>query len=207
MQTVDCLILMLGRYYTDPSGTFWQCNAKAIGSGSEGADSSLQEQYNKVDALILLPDVSIFFVIVCVESGLNGACDNAGLDPSRSWNNSSFYLEASDGGEGTIAIMLKVHPFQCRLFSHSHTDYENFSMIVWSGYREQCWYCEGWSELSSLLSCWGWECYRSPVSCQPYDSRLTCMFSLITFIRQIFCPPWNLLFLLSSGGGGIQRNG
>ncbi|GMH11530.1 hypothetical protein Nepgr_013371 [Nepenthes gracilis] len=33
-------------YYTDPSGTFWQCNAKAIGSGSEGADSSLQEQYN-----------------------------------------------------------------------------------------------------------------------------------------------------------------
>nr|XP_034570009.1 proteasome subunit alpha type-5-like [Setaria viridis] len=34
-------------YYTDPSGTFLQCNAKAIGSGSEGADSSLQEQYNK----------------------------------------------------------------------------------------------------------------------------------------------------------------
>ncbi|XP_066358435.1 proteasome subunit alpha type-5-like isoform X2 [Miscanthus floridulus] len=34
-------------YYTDPSGTYWQCNAKAIGSGSEGADSSLQEQYNK----------------------------------------------------------------------------------------------------------------------------------------------------------------
>ncbi|KAK7357856.1 hypothetical protein VNO80_17153 [Phaseolus coccineus] len=34
-------------YYTDPSGTFWQCNGKAIGSGSEGADSSLQEQFNK----------------------------------------------------------------------------------------------------------------------------------------------------------------
>ncbi|KAJ1696736.1 Proteasome subunit alpha type [Rhynchospora pubera] len=34
-------------YYTDPSGTFWQCNAKAIGSGSEGADTSLQEQFNK----------------------------------------------------------------------------------------------------------------------------------------------------------------
>ncbi|KAJ8491325.1 hypothetical protein OPV22_013046 [Ensete ventricosum] len=27
--------------------TFWQCNAKAIGSGSEGTDSSLQKQYNK----------------------------------------------------------------------------------------------------------------------------------------------------------------
>ncbi|GJY23173.1 proteasome subunit alpha type-5, partial [Tanacetum coccineum] len=38
---------ILFRYYTDPSGTFWQCNGKPIGSGSEGADSSLQEQYNK----------------------------------------------------------------------------------------------------------------------------------------------------------------
>nr|KAJ0198877.1 hypothetical protein LSAT_V11C600300770 [Lactuca sativa] len=34
-------------YYKDPSGTFWQCNGKAIGSGSEGVDSSLQEQYSK----------------------------------------------------------------------------------------------------------------------------------------------------------------
>ena len=40
--------LMKCGYYTDPSGTFWQCNAKAIGLGSEGADSSLQEQYRKV---------------------------------------------------------------------------------------------------------------------------------------------------------------
>jgi len=52
--TADVLLRVHGlpfvccRYYTDPSGTFWQCNAKAIGSGSEGADSSLQEQYNKV---------------------------------------------------------------------------------------------------------------------------------------------------------------
>ncbi|CAN6172134.1 unnamed protein product, partial [Urochloa humidicola] len=35
-------------YYTDPSGTFWECSAKAIESGSEGADRSLQEQCNKV---------------------------------------------------------------------------------------------------------------------------------------------------------------
>ncbi|XP_074556826.1 uncharacterized protein LOC141812717 [Curcuma longa] len=35
-------------YYTDPYGTFWQYNAKVIGSGSEGADSYVQEQYNKV---------------------------------------------------------------------------------------------------------------------------------------------------------------
>jgi 20S proteasome subunit alpha 5 len=34
-------------YHTDPSGTFVKYEAKAIGSGSEGAQSSLQEHYNK----------------------------------------------------------------------------------------------------------------------------------------------------------------
>lgn len=51
--------VVICRYYTDPSGTFWQCNAKAIGSGSEGADSSLQEQYNKV---IVVLDVGCFLI-------------------------------------------------------------------------------------------------------------------------------------------------
>lgn len=48
VETCTHCFMIMYRYYTDPSGTFWQCNAKAIGSGSEGADSSLQEQYNKV---------------------------------------------------------------------------------------------------------------------------------------------------------------
>ncbi|OAE30541.1 hypothetical protein AXG93_977s1270 [Marchantia polymorpha subsp. ruderalis] len=34
-------------YHTDPSGSSWACDAKAIGSGSEGANSSLQEHYHK----------------------------------------------------------------------------------------------------------------------------------------------------------------
>ncbi|GAV88529.1 Proteasome domain-containing protein, partial [Cephalotus follicularis] len=40
-------------YYTDPSSTFWQCNGKAIGSGSEGADSSLQEQCNEGNMFLI----------------------------------------------------------------------------------------------------------------------------------------------------------
>ncbi|XP_064085253.1 proteasome subunit alpha type-5-like [Macrobrachium nipponense] len=35
-------------YHMDPSGTFLQFGAKAIGSGSEGAQQSLQESYHKV---------------------------------------------------------------------------------------------------------------------------------------------------------------
>nr|XP_054750237.1 proteasome subunit alpha type-5-like [Lytechinus pictus] len=34
-------------YHMDPSGTFLQFDAKAIGSGSEGAQSQLQEIYHK----------------------------------------------------------------------------------------------------------------------------------------------------------------
>ncbi|TPX45467.1 hypothetical protein SeMB42_g03700 [Synchytrium endobioticum] len=34
-------------YHADPSGTFTRHDAKAIGSGSEGAQTELQEQYNK----------------------------------------------------------------------------------------------------------------------------------------------------------------
>jgi len=34
-------------YHADPSGTFIRYSAKAIGSGSEGAQTALQEGYNK----------------------------------------------------------------------------------------------------------------------------------------------------------------
>ena len=34
-------------YHTDPSGAYSRYAAKAIGSGSESAQSTLQEQYNK----------------------------------------------------------------------------------------------------------------------------------------------------------------
>ena len=32
-------------FSTDPSGTYSKCNAMAIGSGSEGAQTALQEEY------------------------------------------------------------------------------------------------------------------------------------------------------------------
>lgn len=41
------LSLYLCRFHTDPSGTFVQFKAKAIGSGSEGAQTALQEAYRE----------------------------------------------------------------------------------------------------------------------------------------------------------------
>ena len=37
-----------GRYHAEPSGTFYRYDAKAIGSGSEGAQAELQQEYFKV---------------------------------------------------------------------------------------------------------------------------------------------------------------
>ena len=39
---IDC------RYHAEPSGTFYRYDAKAIGSGSEGAQAELQNEYFKV---------------------------------------------------------------------------------------------------------------------------------------------------------------
>ncbi|CAG8755366.1 4730_t:CDS:2, partial [Acaulospora colombiana] len=39
--------LLKNRFHADPSGTFMQYDAKAIGSGSEGAQTELQEEYHK----------------------------------------------------------------------------------------------------------------------------------------------------------------
>jgi 20S proteasome subunit alpha 5 len=35
-------------YHAEPSGTFYRYDAKAIGSGSEGAQAELQNEFHKV---------------------------------------------------------------------------------------------------------------------------------------------------------------
>lgn len=47
-------------FHLDPSGTYVQYNAKAIGSGSEGAQQTLQEKYHKVSSQI----VEILLIII-----------------------------------------------------------------------------------------------------------------------------------------------
>ena len=43
MQSAKVMLLaLMSRFHTDPSGTFVTYEAKAIGSGSEGAQTSLQ---------------------------------------------------------------------------------------------------------------------------------------------------------------------
>ncbi len=41
----DSLRVQICRFSTDPSGKYLRCKAHAIGSGSEGAETTLLEQY------------------------------------------------------------------------------------------------------------------------------------------------------------------
>ena len=59
------------RWHLDPSGTYTLYDAKAIGSGSEGAQTSLQEVYHKVKDYVcsrvadrLLSWLILYFIIV-----------------------------------------------------------------------------------------------------------------------------------------------
>lgn len=45
------------RYHADPSGTFVRYDAKAIGSGSEGAQGELQDKYKKVGVVESIPSM------------------------------------------------------------------------------------------------------------------------------------------------------
>ena len=42
-------------YHAEPSGTFYRYDAKAIGSGSEGAQAELQNEYHRVGAILSFP--------------------------------------------------------------------------------------------------------------------------------------------------------
>lgn len=53
------------RYHMDPSGTFVQCDARAIGSASEGAQSSLQEVYHKVSSAHLYSNRKLTMLLNC----------------------------------------------------------------------------------------------------------------------------------------------
>ncbi|CAI2169236.1 19492_t:CDS:2 [Funneliformis geosporum] len=58
-------------FHADPSGTFMQYDAKAIGSGSEGAQTELQEEYHKSLTLVDAETLSLKVLKQVMEEKLN----------------------------------------------------------------------------------------------------------------------------------------
>ena len=58
-------------YFSDPSGTYLQYKAKAIGAGSEGAQSTLQEKYNDELTLKQAEDLAVEILKQIMEEKVN----------------------------------------------------------------------------------------------------------------------------------------
>ncbi|KAG9353058.1 hypothetical protein JZ751_017634 [Albula glossodonta] len=75
------------RYHMDPSGTFVQCDARAIGSASEGAQSSLQEVYHKSMTLKDAIKSSLTILKQVMEEKLNATnIELATIEPGKTFH-------------------------------------------------------------------------------------------------------------------------
>jgi len=64
-------ILFNQSFHTDPSGTFVSYSAKAIGSGSEGAETELQEEYHSGMTLVEAETLALKVLKQVMEEKLN----------------------------------------------------------------------------------------------------------------------------------------
>ncbi len=58
-------------YFSDPSGTYFQYKAKAIGAGSEGAQITLQEKYTETMTLHQAEDLALEILKQVMEDKIN----------------------------------------------------------------------------------------------------------------------------------------
>ncbi|TRY94891.1 hypothetical protein DNTS_032991 [Danionella cerebrum] len=74
-------------YHMDPSGTFVQCDARATGSASEGAQSSLQEVYHKSMTLKEAIKSSLTILKQVMEEKLNATnIELATVEPGKTFH-------------------------------------------------------------------------------------------------------------------------
>jgi len=69
-------------WHTDPSGTFTQYEAKAIGAGSEGAQTHLQQEYNKSMTLKRAEALALETLKEVMEEKLNSTNVEIGIIPT-----------------------------------------------------------------------------------------------------------------------------
>lgn len=86
-------------YHMDPSGTFVQFDAKAIGSGSEGAQQTLQEMYHKVKQLSYLLTTQNCHTMILHTHFSNCLILFAVYDAERSNKSSTHNIKTSYGGK------------------------------------------------------------------------------------------------------------
>lgn len=77
-------------FFSDPSGTYFQYKAKAIGAGSEGAQITLQEKYRDDLTLIQAEDLAFQILKQVMEDKLN----NVNVELAAVTSNVSFFFSS-----------------------------------------------------------------------------------------------------------------
>ncbi|KAJ1667517.1 proteasome component pup2 [Coemansia sp. RSA 1813] len=88
-------------YHTDPSGTFLHYEAKAIGAGSEGAQSELQEQYHRD---IALADAEVLALKV-LKQVMEEKLSNTNVQLAKVTEESGYHIYSKDELQEVISKM------------------------------------------------------------------------------------------------------
>ncbi|OLL26439.1 putative proteasome subunit alpha type-5 [Neolecta irregularis DAH-3] len=89
------------RYHADPSGTFYRFDAKAIGSGSEGAQTELQNEYHKSMTLSEAEVLVLKTLKQVMEEKLDSK--NVQLASMTSTNNGTFHIYTDEQTAEVVA--------------------------------------------------------------------------------------------------------
>ncbi|KAJ1839041.1 proteasome component pup2 [Coemansia sp. RSA 2708] len=88
-------------YHTDPSGTFLRYEAKAIGAGSEGAQTALQEQYHRD---LSLADAEVMALKV-LKQVMEEKLSNTNVQLAKVTDESGYQIYSNDELQSVITRM------------------------------------------------------------------------------------------------------
>jgi len=89
-------------YHTDPAGTYTQFDAKAIGAGSEGAQTTLQERYNKSMSLLEAQKLALEILRQVMEEKLDVNNIELAVVPTAT---ASYHLCSKEEVEAVIKML------------------------------------------------------------------------------------------------------
>lgn len=95
-----CIIILIfpHSYHAEPSGTFYRYDAKAIGSGSEGAQAELQNEFHKS---LTLPEAEVL-VLKTLKQVMEEKLDSKNVQLASVTKDKGFRIYSDEEMEGVV---------------------------------------------------------------------------------------------------------
>jgi 20S proteasome subunit alpha 5 len=97
------LMIAACRYHAEPSGTFYRYDAKAIGSGSEGAQAELQNEFHKS---LTLPEAELM-VLKTLKQVMEEKLDSKNVQLASVTKDKGFRIYTDEEMEAVVARLPK----------------------------------------------------------------------------------------------------